>query len=370
MPPGGSTQRLRIEDSPDAAMSDPALVSVITRTMGRPSLARSILAAAAQSHPAIEILVIDAAGTGVSGLPAVDRTLRMISDGQAHGRADAANIGLEHARGQYLMLLDDDDEIAPKHVERLVHALAQSSAGAAYSDAEAVDAKGDVVQVYARDYSLKFLHHVNLFPCHAVLFSRRMIEIGCRFDVGLLVMEDWDFWLQLAEHTDFVRVPGFTARYHIDAGNSGAGCGANRDPKAVDLAARRIADRWKSRRAALTRELLAQRDRAFALFGAGRQAESEPLFRDLAEFMPDDPDVLAILGYFSFRRGDATQAAALLERAIAHAPPRADLRFNLALALEAIGERRAALAQLQSALSIDAAFDPARRMMGRLAASN
>ncbi len=351
-------------------MSDPALVSVITRTMGRPSLARSVLAAAAQSHPAIEILVIDAAGTGVSSLPAVDRTLRVISDGQAHGRADAANLGFEHARGAYLMLFDDDDEIAPQHVERLVHALAQTSAEAAYSDAEAVDAKGMVVQVYARDYNRMLLHHENIFPCHAVLFSRRMVEIGCRWETALPVMGDWDFWLQLAEHTDFVRVPGVTARYHVEAGNSGAGLGANRDPRVVDIAARRIADRWRSRRAALTRELLAQRERAFALFGSERRAESEPLFRHLAEFMRDDPDVLAMLGYFSFRRGDATQAAALLERAIAHAPPRADLRFNLALALEAIGERRAALAQLQSALSIDAAFDPARLMMGRLVASN
>jgi tetratricopeptide (TPR) repeat protein len=361
---------LLLEDSPDATMSDPALVSVITRTMGRPSLARSLFAVARQSYPAIEILVIDAAGRGVPGLPPVDRTLRVISDGVPHGRSEAANLGLEHAQGRYLMLLDDDDEIAPKHVEGLVHALAQSSAEAAYSDAEAVDAKGEVVQVYARDYSRMRLHDENLFPPHAVLFSRRLVEAGCRFEVALAVMEDWDFWLQLAEHTDFVRVPGITARYYVEAGNSGAGLGANRDAKAVDLAARRIADRWKSRRAALTQELLAQRDRAFALFGSEQRAESEPLFRHLAEFMRDDPDVLAMVGYFSFRRGDATQAAALLERAIAHAPPRADLRFNLALALEAIGNQHAARAQLEAALSIDAAFDPARRMMGRLAASN
>jgi Flp pilus assembly protein TadD len=82
--------------------------------------------------------------------------------------------------------------------------------------------------------------------------------------------------------------------------------------------------------------------------------------------MPDDPDVLAFLGYFSFRRGEASRAATLLERAIANAPPRADLHFNLALALEAAGNNRAALAQVKTALTIDAAFDPARRMMGRL----
>jgi Flp pilus assembly protein TadD len=119
----------------------------------------------------------------------------------------------------------------------------------------------------------------------------------------------------------------------------------------------------------LAQELVAQRERAFELCNAGRHAESEALFRRLVEFMPGDPDVLAILGYFSFRRGEAKQAAALLERAIANAPPRADLHFNLALALEAAGNSGAALAQAGAALNIDPAFDPARRMMGRLRAA-
>jgi Flp pilus assembly protein TadD len=57
----------------------------------------------------------------------------------------------------------------------------------------------------------------------------------------------------------------------------------------------------------------------------------------------------------------------LLERAIANAPPRADLRYNLALALEANGRAREALTQIEAALSIDSAFDPALRMMLRLA---
>jgi len=350
-------------------MSDSALVSVITRTVGRSTLARSLAAIAGQSYVPIEILVIDAAGIGAPALPGADRPARVISDNRPHGRAEAANIGLQHARGAYVMLLDDDDEIAPNHVERLVQALERSSAGAAYSDAEAVDATGRVVHVYARDYSRMMLHHENPFPCHAVLFSRRMVEIGCRFETALSVMEDWDFWLQVAEHTDFVRVPGITARYHVETGDSGAGRGANRDAAALDVAARRIAERWQSRRAALTRELLAQRDRAFALFGSERRAESEPLFRHVAEFMPDEPDVLAMLGYFAFQRGDATRAAALLERAVANAPPRADLRFNLALALHAADDDGAALEQLKTALAIDATFDPARRMMDRLEAA-
>ncbi len=348
-------------------MSDSALVSVITRTVGRPSLARALSAAAAQSYGAIEILVVDAVGTGLPELPAVDRAVRVVSDGRAHERADAANIGLQNAQGDYLMLLDDDDEIAPTHVERLVDALSRSSAGVAYSDAEAVDAKGDVIRVYAHDYSLTRLHDENLFSPHAVLFSRRFVEVGCRFDVALSVMEDWDFWLQLAEHSDFVHVPGITARYYVEAGNSGAGLGANRDSDALDIAARKIAARWQSRREALARQLLAERDRAFALFGSKRRAESETLLQYVEEFMPDDADVLAMLAYFSFHRGDATRAGTLLERAIANAPPRADLRYNLALALEANGRAREALTQIEAALSIDSAFDPAHRMMLRLA---
>jgi glycosyltransferase involved in cell wall biosynthesis len=48
-----------------------------------------------------------------------------------------------------------------------------------------------------------------------VLFDLSLRQLGCRFDEDLNIYEDWDFWLQASEHTDFFFVQKPTAYYRI-----------------------------------------------------------------------------------------------------------------------------------------------------------
>jgi GT2 family glycosyltransferase len=50
---------------------------------------------------------------------------------------------------------------------------------------------------------------------HTVLFDLSLRQEGCKFDEGLDIFEDWDFWLQVSLHTDFFYVPKATAYYRI-----------------------------------------------------------------------------------------------------------------------------------------------------------
>ncbi len=50
-------------------------------------------------------------------------------------------------------------------------------------------------------------------PIHSVLFRRRVLTAGCRVDESLDIYEDWDFWLQVAEHGSFTHVDKVTAFY-------------------------------------------------------------------------------------------------------------------------------------------------------------
>ena len=70
----------------------------------------------------------------------------------------------------------------------------------------------------------------NYIPIHAVLFSRSLLDQGCRVDESLEVYEDWDLWLQMSRLTSFIHVHRVTAGYRA-GGNSGAGLGV--DPTAV-----------------------------------------------------------------------------------------------------------------------------------------
>ena len=46
-----------------------------------------------------------------------------------------------------------------------------------------------------------------------MLFARELLDQGCRFDENFDIFEDWDFWLQLSQHTDFHHIDKCTAFY-------------------------------------------------------------------------------------------------------------------------------------------------------------
>jgi putative PEP-CTERM system TPR-repeat lipoprotein len=66
-----------------------------------------------------------------------------------------------------------------------------------------------------------------------------------------------------------------------------------------------------------------------------------------------DPQLLAMLGTAQLRQGDASEATATLERAVALAPDAAAFRNQLALSLLSSGEEERAVTELESAISVD-----------------
>ncbi len=94
-------------------MPDP-LISVVIPTYRRPHLVRrAVLSVLRQTYTTIEaIIVIDGMDDGTRAVIESlhdDRT-RVIESGQNGGPARARNIGVQHARGELIALLDDDDE--------------------------------------------------------------------------------------------------------------------------------------------------------------------------------------------------------------------------------------------------------------------
>ena len=215
----------------------PVMVSVLIRTTNRASLAQAIASVAAQSFTQWEIVVVNASGQPLTPLsPEFARQVtRLIEPGVPLGRSAAANALLDAATGQYALFLDDDDQLLPAHLQKLVHALSSAtdtSAGAdlvaCYSDVQATIAdQGDKParsHLYQREFDPLLLQLQNYLPIHAVLFKLDVArsKLACRFDEHLAMFEDWDFWLQLAGKGAFKRVPGVSALYALNAA-SGSG---------------------------------------------------------------------------------------------------------------------------------------------------
>jgi glycosyltransferase involved in cell wall biosynthesis len=220
------------------------LVSVIVRSTGRPELAEALASIAAQGYPNLEVVVVDA---GVAPLAGVGERcgrfpLRVCAGNRPLARSRAANVGLDAARGDWLVFLDEDDLLDGDHVAGLVTAAQRSGCLAAYAGVRAVGANATELPLFDRPYGPAALRLGNFLPIHAVLFSRRLLAAGCRFDETLDAYEDWDFWLQLARHTSFERVGRITASYRV-GGRSTVGLGADHEGRRRGR--ERIYEKWR-----------------------------------------------------------------------------------------------------------------------------
>jgi glycosyltransferase involved in cell wall biosynthesis len=100
------------------------LVSVVIPTLDRPKLLlRAIDSVLRQTHQEIEVIVVvDRPDPDtVSAVRAVDDPrLQLIVNPQPSTAAGARNVGADHARGEWIAFLDDDDEWLPSKLERQI----------------------------------------------------------------------------------------------------------------------------------------------------------------------------------------------------------------------------------------------------------
>ncbi len=230
--------------------SDLPLVSVIIRSMDRPSLIEALDSVALQTYPHIEVVIVNAKGAdhGKTAEWCGNFPIRKIDMTEPSHRSHAANAGLLAAQGHYLVFLDDDDLFLPDHVATLVQAL-QDHPGkrCAYTGARVdyfVDGQFQKTTQFNDPFDAGRLWGRNFIPIHAMLFERSLVtEDQCRFDEHLEIFEDWDFWIQLSQHTDILHIDKITTVYR----NHGySGMGFQYDADFVRKARVKVYDKWKT----------------------------------------------------------------------------------------------------------------------------
>ena len=333
------------------------LVSVITRTLGRTTIAEVAGCLSAQTYRPLEWVVVNASGAPLPPLPSPGGIPVLQVGGQRRlPRSQALNAGLGAATGRYHLILDDDDLILPGHVGDLIAVLAaHPGVLAAHSDAETIAADGSVTGRYEFEFSHLLLTRRNLFPPHAVLFDAGLVrDRGCRIDEALEYFEDWDFWLQIARHTSFARSPRATAIYRTYLSQSGVQGGAAPDAIArmrddqARLVARNddVRSRLQSGFDALVQEaLVAQARGDFALAASHYNAA---LRAD-----PANVDILGRYAELAMRVGDLAMARASVDLALKLEPGEPTAHWNLAIVLAAQGLHAEAAAARDRAIALD-----------------
>ena len=309
------------------------LVSILIRSMDRPTLKRAMSAAARQTWGNIEIVVVAACGDAhrVLADTFMGRPVRFIRPDRRLTRPEAANAALEAAVGEWLNFLDDDDEMSPQHVATLMAAPRRRGERVVFSATRVVDAQGNTLGQISHDGN-----HVQLFThsrsmLGATLVHRSLIDEGARFDPEFAVHEDHDFQINCATRTEFLFVKQATCVWHAQVGDSGCGFGANNDPALRKAAIQKIRTKWAS----VFEKWL--RDFDAVLFtgqqylkGGDVPAALECLERALA-LRPNDINAMNLCGMANFRAGRLDRAEALLQKAAKRLPRNTSIRENLSL---------------------------------------
>ena len=180
-------------------MTDTPLVSVVMPVLnGERFLAESIESVRAQTYPHWELLICDDGSTDGSAAiaqryasldPARIRHL-VHDDGATHGASAARNLGLRHARGELVALLDGDDAWLPHKLAEQVAILSErTDADALYGDTlrwygwtgAPEDAARDVVPaggvpagtlLAPRELLTRMLRHEIMVPCTCSMIMR------------------------------------------------------------------------------------------------------------------------------------------------------------------------------------------------------
>lgn len=223
----------------------------------------------------------DGCGTLCDAAAARDARFRVFhipNGGVSHAR----NVGLDAARGAYITFLDGDDRIENTYLARLMELARESGAELVISGFEKVRRDGTVVCRVAprRTGTWRFDSLLPEFCAEqrgsgiygyafGKVFPRRILG-EVRFDEGLCLAEDFDFYLRLYERIGTVHLDGGAGyRYLVDAENGTGNLPSSR----IDyLAQLRVHLRWREllrRRGGYTgqnRKILEERLADYAFF--------------------------------------------------------------------------------------------------------
>ncbi len=338
-------------------MTDP-VVSVIVRSMARATLARALASIAAQDA-ALEVILVGARGAEHPhpGTAAGPHPLRFVPSVVPLARAAAANAGLDAARGRWVTWLDDDDEWLPGHLRGLLAAAAAAPSAKVVHSLARVCVEGAPERLHGQPMAPSELYVRNFLSASTALVSRDLVNAGCRCDESLELHEDWDWFLQCAQHASFHFVRQRTFIWHAGIGESGAGAGSNYDARKVERSAAVVREKWRAARERLFAALAPVLGRARAAVDQRDWVAAQAEIRAALAVNPHDPLALALLAGVLRAHGQLVQAQTVAALAAEVRPYDATLVYNLALIGRERGDDKA-VADARARLSQMAVHDP------------
>ncbi len=199
-------------------MSEGAAVSVVIPTCGRSrQVAAAVKSALAQSYAPFEVIVVidgfDPETISVLGTFG-DQRLRLITLEKNVGGAEARNIGIRSACGEWIAFLDDDDTWMPEKLKRQMEVAASVSALFPIVSSKLLDLRAGMTRMLPYRLYEKGEDVSEYLLCRrglgygggmlqtSTLLTKRDLLLDLPFLKGLKLHQDWDWLIKAARRPD------------------------------------------------------------------------------------------------------------------------------------------------------------------------
>ena len=215
----------------DGKRSGPKVSIVIPVYNGSTYLREAIESALLQTYGNIEVLVIN---DGSADGGKTERIARSYGDRIRYvykengGVGSALNLGIKKMTGEYFSWLSHDDVYYSQKVETQIANLSrlEKKDVILYSNFDIIDSNSKVIgrSTFPSYQPEKFLYevlfHSFLNGCTVLVPKRSFDKVGV-FNEALKTTQDYDLWVRLAKHSDFIHIPEalIQSRQHAEQGS-------------------------------------------------------------------------------------------------------------------------------------------------------
>lgn len=188
-------------------------ISVVIPTFKRPDMLKRLLESIlAQTLLPLEIIIVDDCSPDQESYDkVVDQFKHKNVEINYHSLAENAgapacrNLGIRMAKGDWIALVDDDDEWLPMKLAEQVNCIQQScqtNVGLIYTWTDVVQSNCVAIPLYRATFSGRFLNdilHQCFIPSPSVLVKKEALLQAGLFDIDFPSCQDWDMWVRIAK---------------------------------------------------------------------------------------------------------------------------------------------------------------------------
>lgn len=199
-----SEAQLRAIATDVAALPYQPLISIITPVYNTDPrwLRACVESVRRQIYPNWELCLCDDASPSPETAAALrefegDPRIRIVRLANNEGISGASNAALAAATGEYVALLDHDDELTPDALAEVVRYLNETpGTDLLYSDEDKLDEAGRRCDAcFKPDWSPEHFVH-RMYTCHLTVMRRAIVDAAGGFRKGYEGSQDYDLWLR------------------------------------------------------------------------------------------------------------------------------------------------------------------------------